>query len=103
MTAGRAGPRDARRLRELRNLGEVTERWLVETGIPDVATLERLGPLEAYRRLKAARPSQVSLLALWALTGALLELDWRELPADMKQQLRDRLEAPARRGRRVRE
>ncbi len=103
MTARRAPPAAARRLRDLRNLGEVTERWLIDVGIADVRALRRLGPLEAYRRLKTARPGEVTLVALWALAGALLDLDWRELPPDMKQQLKARLDAPARRGRRVRE
>ncbi len=91
-----------RRLRDLRNLGDVTEGWLIEVGIATPAELERLGPLEAYRRLKDVRPGQVTLVALWALTGALLDLDWREIPGDMKRQLRAKLAGLARRRGRVR-
>lgn len=29
---------------------------------------------------------------LWALAGAVLDLDWRDLPEDLKQQLLDELD-----------
>lgn len=91
----------SRRLRDLRNLGEVTERWLGEVDIPTPAALEIAGPLEAYRRLKASRPREVTLVALWALWGALLDLDWRELPDDLKAQSREKLKRAVRPKQRV--
>ena len=45
----------------------------------------RLGPVEAYRRVKTARPRLVNLVMLWALVGALLDLDYREVPLELKR------------------
>lgn len=74
------------RLRDLRNLGPASERMLQEAGIDSPEQLDALGAVEAYRRAVAAggRPS---LNLLWALEGALLDLDWRALPAEHKEQL----------------
>lgn len=88
-------------MRDLRNLGPVTEAWLVDVGIPTPAELERVGPLEAWRRLKDACPRAVTRVALWALAGALLDLDWREVPPDLKRHLEERLPPRSTRHRRV--
>lgn len=49
-------------------------------------------PITLYLRLKARRPREVTLVALWAIVGAQLGLDWRQLPAEMKDDLRARLD-----------
>jgi DNA transformation protein and related proteins len=75
------------RLRELRNLGPRSEQMLVAAGIDTPAQLDRLGAVEAYRRALAAGWSQPSLNLLWAIEGALLDLDWRELPDSRRAEL----------------
>jgi hypothetical protein len=77
----------------LRNLGPVSARWLCEAGIATRADLERLGPVEAYQRVKAVRPREVSLVMLWALAGALLDCDYRAVPAELKERLRRQVTA----------
>lgn len=83
-----AGPS---RLRDLRNLGPASERMLLAAGINTPVELDRLGSVEAYRRAIAAGGHR-SLNFLWSLDAALLEVDWRDLPADRKSLLRSQVE-----------
>jgi DNA transformation protein len=80
------------RLRDLPNLGPRSEEWLRSVGITDVAMLAEVGPVEAYRRLLDAQIRGLSLNALWAMEGALEGVDWRLLPPERRQELRDELE-----------
>jgi hypothetical protein len=68
-----------------------TEAWLREVGIQSFEDLEALGAVEAYRRLKARFPHEVSLNALWGLQGALLNLHWNAIPPEMKAELKAQL------------
>jgi DNA transformation protein len=76
----------------LRNLGPKSTHWLVSVGIASMDDLYDLGAVEAYRRVKAAYPQQVSLNMLWGLQGAMLDLPWNELPPEMKKKLLEELE-----------
>jgi len=82
--ARRKGP--ARTLRGMRGLGKVSTAWLVEAGIETPAQLEALGSVAAFLRVRAQRP-RVSKNLLYALEGALLDLHWAKLPADLKRRL----------------
>jgi DNA transformation protein len=68
------------RIRDLRNLGPRTETMLAKVGIHSVATLRRIGGVDAFWRLRKANVTK-SLNALWALVGALEPWpegrDWR--------------------------
>lgn len=75
-------------LARLRNIGSTTASWLTDVGITTVEELDACGSVEAYRRLKAARPSQVTGVALYALEAALLDIAWTELPLDVRARLR---------------
>jgi len=72
----------------MRNLGPVTARRLAELGIADEADLRRIGPVAAYRRLKFADPRGTTLVALYALHGALTDTPWTELSAEVTRELR---------------
>ena len=72
-----------------RNLGAKTAARLAELGITDGAALRRIGAIAAYRRLKFAYPRETTIVALYALHGALTDTDWRALPAAVKQSLRE--------------
>ena len=82
-------------LEELKNLGPATCGWLHAAGIDSAEALARIGAVEAWWRLQEAGfgPSRI---ALWALQGALLDIDWREIPAAMKSSLLAELEARGR-------
>ena len=75
-------------LEELRNLGKVSIGWLREAGIHSREDLAALGPVEAYKRVKAMYPKKVSLNLLWGLEGALTDTDWRAIPKEYKEELR---------------
>lgn len=53
--------------------------------------LRRAGPVAAYAKVKASRPEAVSLNLLWSLQAALLDIDWTELPEDVKNRLKSEL------------
>ena len=46
-----------------------------------------VGSIVAFRRVEAQRPG-VSLNLLWALEGAVLDVDWRDLPRGARDDLR---------------
>ncbi len=76
----------------LKNIGPKSRVWLHDIGIDTLEELEALGAVETYRRLKLARPAEVSLNMLWALQGALLNIRWNALPPDMKATLKSQVE-----------
>ena len=72
----------------LRNLGPRTQQQLRAVGIETVAALRRIGPVEAYLRLKAREPRRVTLVMLYALYGALTGTHWNALPEEVKARLK---------------
>lgn len=76
-------------LESLKNIGPRTAQALVGVGIADAAALRRIGPVEAWRRLKAAAPRQTTLVGLYALYGALIDVHWNDLPVEVKAALRN--------------
>ncbi len=77
-----------KRISDLRNLGPVSERQLAEVGIGDVKTLRATGALDAFARLKWCFPREITVVALYALDGALSDIPWTDLPAARKEALR---------------
>ena len=73
----------------LKNIGPRSAAWLADVGIETLDDLERVGPVEAWRRAKRAYSGRVSITLLYALQGALLDLPWNELPEEIKRQLAD--------------
>jgi len=63
---------------QLVNLGPVSSRWLASVGVRRRADLIRMGPVEAYLRVKAAG-HKPTLNLLWALAGAERGLRWNRL------------------------
>lgn len=79
-------------IENLRNLGAVSAAWLRDVGVQTTADLARLGPVLAYRRVKARHP-QANLNLLWALAAGLAGKDWRELSVEEQARLRAEAEA----------
>lgn len=75
------------RIAALRNLGPVMERLLAEIDVRTEADLRRLGAIEAWRRLSFIHPRAMTRIGLYALAGALIDRDWRDLPPDVKRGL----------------
>ena len=76
----------------IKNIGPKSSAWLHEIGIDSLEDLEALGAVEAYRRLKAARPTEVSLNALWGMQGAILNIHWNMITPEMKAELKAQIE-----------
>ncbi len=79
---------------KLLNLGPKSAGWLRAVGIRTRADLERVGAVEAYRRVVEAG-HETSLNLLYALEGALLDLRWDRLPDVVKRNLRERVGRPS--------
>jgi len=77
---------------QLKNLGPVSSRWLASVGIHRRADLIRLGPVEAFLRVKAAG-HKPSLNLLWALAGAERGLRWNRLSQEDRHRLLLQLDA----------
>ena len=76
-----------RPLHLLPNLGPKTAEWLREVGIASESELRAVGAAAAYRRLKHWNPRRASLLALWALHGALHDIPWNRIDDVTKARL----------------
>ncbi len=76
------------RVEELKNIGPVTAKWLGDAGIHTRSDLKRAGAVLAYKILQHQRPKQATILLLYALEGALLDVPWTELSTDTKAALR---------------
>ena len=81
---------DRRAISEMRNLGPACQRDLNAAGIFDAEQLKQMGVEEAFvqmliARKQAGRPLKCCNAAyLYALHGAIHDLDWRELPEATK-------------------
>lgn len=81
-------------LLQLKNLGMASVNILHAIGINTYADLQRVGAVDAYRRIKA-RDINVSKVMLYALQGALLNVHWNDLAPDMKARLVQEAESKA--------
>ncbi len=80
----------------LPQMGTKSAAWLRQVGVRSRADLERIGPVEAFLRVKRAgfRPT---LNLLWSLEAALLGCHWTAVPAERREALKAALaEAEAR-------
>lgn len=93
---------EARPIAALKNLGPSTARDLAAVGVETFAQLQEVGPVDAWHRLNELRPKQYSLVGLYALAGAILDKEWKELPPDYRTQLRDEAARTAPKKRRAR-
>lgn len=73
------------------NLGPQSVTWLKELGIHTEEDLRKRDILEVYLEIKAQHPEKATLMMLWALQGALLDINCLYLPAEIKDQLRQEL------------
>lgn len=91
MTKGSASRNDdaaVDALAALPSLGKASARMLVEAGIADVAALRRLGTMACYRSLRFRHGRRVTVNFAYALECAILGIDWRDLPAGRKVELK---------------
>lgn len=75
----------------IKNVGPASSEWLAGVGVESLEDLERVGAVEAYRRVKERHPDKASVNLLWALQGALMDMHWTAVPDAVKEQLLDEL------------
>ena len=51
----------------------------------------KIGVIETYKQVKAAYPEKVSLNMLYGLQAALMGINWKDLPLDIKEELKSQL------------
>ena len=71
---------------KIRNVGPKSAAWLRQVGVRETEDLARIGPVEAFLKVKRAgfRPS---LNLLYSMAGALADCHWADLPDERKQEL----------------
>ncbi len=75
---------------KIRNIGKVSRQWLWEIEIYTLQDLQACGSVAAFKMVRARYP-HVSVNLLWALEGAISDLDWRKIPPDRKADLQRQL------------
>ena len=75
------------RLSKLKNIKGILVRWLREIGVTTVAQFAEQEPLELWKQMKRLHPREVTLDALWAMEGALRDIDSSNVPASRKKYL----------------
>ena len=77
---------------KIRNVGPKSAAWLRQIGVRTTEDLARIGPVDAFLKVKRAgfRPS---LNLLYSMAGALADCHWTDLPDAHKQQLLSTLES----------
>ena len=81
----------AKRLSDLKNIGKQSEGWLNQVGIYTPEDLSQMGAVEVWKLVKEIEPN-ASLIGVYALQGALMDINWRDLPDDIKADLRRKWE-----------
>ncbi len=71
---------------KIRNVGPKSAAWLRQVGVRTIDDLRRVGPIEAFMKVKRAgfRPS---LNLLYAMQGALDDCHWADLSEEVKASL----------------
>lgn len=75
-------------LASARNLGPASAAMLRAAGVRSLEDLKALGAAAAWLRVRALSQPRASLNLLWALEGALVDRDWRDIDPDRRQTLK---------------
>ena len=85
-----------RPVEELVNIGEKVSAALAKLGIVNEHDLRRKGAVDTFYAMVAMDKSWDNLMLLYALQGALLEMNCLAMPDDLKQVLKDQVRKTAR-------
>jgi Uncharacterized conserved protein len=77
-------------LSKAKNIGKTIEKRLNEIGVFSLADLAEMTPTEAFKRIRMNYPEKTIPVCyyLFSLEGALLNLHWNDLPAELKAKLK---------------
>jgi hypothetical protein len=79
-------------IENLKNLGEKSAVLLHEVGIHTIGDLQRIGPVEAFVRMRIAGKNP-SLVYLWALVAGLRHEMWTKVTDAEKRMLKAEVES----------
>ena len=79
----------SRNLEQLRNLGPRCAAWLAQIGIHNEDDLRRVGAATAYRELVVREMVKPHRMLLYALGGALADVDCMRLSREQKRELEE--------------
>lgn len=68
------------------------EGWLKQVGIHTSAQLEKEGAVGAYLKIRELHPNAANLMMLYALYGALHNINCLKLAPEIKEMLREMVE-----------
>ena len=74
-------------LTSLKNIGKEMERKLKSIGINSPDELKKIGSKDAFFRLKLRYP-EICLVHLYTLQGAVDDMEYNQLPEEMKKDLK---------------
>lgn len=77
------------KLQSLPNIGPAMESWLTQVGIHTPAQLEKEGAVGAYLKIRTLHSNAANLMALYALYGALHQVNCLRLAPEVKVMLRE--------------
>jgi hypothetical protein len=80
---------------DLAGIGPISAERLTAVGIETFEQLDQLGVVGAYLRLKDAFHEWTTLNGLWGIHAALMEIDWKDLPVEIKDHLLTEVEEQA--------
>ena len=73
------------------NIGPKSRQWLKAIGVYHLQDVKVMGPISIYFILKQ-NGYPVTRNLVYALEAALRNCDWRQLPADVKQELNQKIQ-----------
>ncbi|MCF8261905.1 MAG: TfoX/Sxy family protein [Melioribacteraceae bacterium] len=75
---------------DLKNLGPTSEKMLNSIDIYTLADIKEAGPVVICQMLKGFG-FNVNIMMAYALQGAIMDLHWKDIPKEIKEQLRSDL------------
>ena len=75
----------------LKNLGPVSAKWLLASGVSSVEVLRKSGAVKAYEQV-VLHGFNPSLNLLYSLEAGLRDIHWTALPVNVKARLRKEVE-----------
>ena len=81
-------------LRQAKNIGAAIKECLKEIGVFTLADLEKMTSVEAFKKICGNYPDKTVPVCyyLYSLEGALLNLHWNDIPSELKEELKAKIE-----------
>lgn len=81
-------------LKNAKNIGITIEKYLNEIGIFTLADLAETTSVKAFIKIRELHPEKTIPVCyyLYSLEGALLNLHWNDIPSELKEELKDKIQ-----------